>query len=341
MATYILVDTQNLFMRAKHAVGGKDLDMKLGMCLHVMFHSIKNVWKKFDSDHVVFCTEGRSWRKNFYEPYKQNRKTLQAQKTPKEQEDDAIFYEVYQDFLSFIDEYTNSTILRCPNAEADDMIALWIEQHPEDNHIIISTDSDFVQLLADNVIIYNGVTDTTFYHDHVENSKGQRVAFSVKNDGKIKVEKPDPDFEPDEDWIEWALFLKCIRGDKGDNIFSAYPGARMKGTKNKIGITEAFQDRKIGGFAYNNFMLQSWTDHEDQEWTVREAYQRNKELIDLREQPEEVVDECMEYIQEAKNRDHVSSVSIGFNFMKFCGKYDLANVSKFTQEFGQIFNSKL
>ena len=32
------------------------------------------------------------------------------------------------------------------------MIAMWIQQHPDDEHIIVSTDSDFYQLLAINVI---------------------------------------------------------------------------------------------------------------------------------------------------------------------------------------------
>ena len=30
----------------------------------------------------------------------------------------------------------------------------------------------------------------------------------------------------------YLLFEKCIRGDTSDNVFSAYPGVRKKGTKN-------------------------------------------------------------------------------------------------------------
>ena len=39
-----------------------------------------------------------------------------------------------------------------------------------------------------------------------------------------------------------------MRGDPSDNIFSAYPGVRTKGTKNKIGLTEAFEDRNSKGY---------------------------------------------------------------------------------------------
>ena len=56
---------------------------------------------------------------------------------------------------------------------------------------------------------------------------------------------------------------KCIRGDTSDNVFSAYPGARKKGSKNKVGMLEAFADKESKGFNWNNFMLQRWT---DQQW---------------------------------------------------------------------------
>jgi hypothetical protein len=57
--TYILVDSLNMFFRAKHVGGGRDIDMRVGMAMHIMFNSIKKVWKDFDGDHVVMCLEGR------------------------------------------------------------------------------------------------------------------------------------------------------------------------------------------------------------------------------------------------------------------------------------------
>ena len=33
-----------------------------------------------------------------------------------------------------------------------------------------------------------------------------------------------------------------MRGDSTDNVFSAYPGVRTKGTRNKVGLQEAFED---------------------------------------------------------------------------------------------------
>ena len=68
MATYVLVDTANTFFRARHVVRG-DIDTKVGMALHITLNSIKKAWTDFKADHVVFCLEGRSWRKDYYLPY--------------------------------------------------------------------------------------------------------------------------------------------------------------------------------------------------------------------------------------------------------------------------------
>ena len=65
--TYILVDTANTFFRARHVING-DADIKLGMALHITFNSIKKAWQDFNGSHVVFCLEGRSWRKDVYKP---------------------------------------------------------------------------------------------------------------------------------------------------------------------------------------------------------------------------------------------------------------------------------
>ena len=40
MINYIIVDTANMFFRAKHVVRGDSLDTKIGMCWHIMFSSI-------------------------------------------------------------------------------------------------------------------------------------------------------------------------------------------------------------------------------------------------------------------------------------------------------------
>ena len=67
--TYILVDTANTFFRARHVVRGS-LEDKVGMSLATVLGSVRKAWRDFKGDHVIFFLEGRSWRKDFYAPYK-------------------------------------------------------------------------------------------------------------------------------------------------------------------------------------------------------------------------------------------------------------------------------
>lgn len=325
MATYVLVDALNLFMRSKHSVRG-DIDMRVGMSLHILFASMRKAVRDFQGDHVVVCLEGRSWRKDFYKPYKANRQVVAAQRSQREIDDDKLFFEAFGDAIKFLTDRTNCSVLHCPRAEADDLIAIWTQTHPEDQHVIISSDSDFYQLLAPNVRQFNGVTNELITLEGVFNIAGKTPKPVI--DSKTGEQKR---FDP-----EYELFLKCIRGDTSDNIFSAYPGARLKGTKNKTGITEAFEDRHQGGYNYNNFMLQRWTDHEGQEHRVRDAYERNRTLVDLTQQPEEIRSLCTDVIREAVNKPRVSQV--GIHFMKFCAKWNLQKMSENPNDFAEFLN---
>ena len=326
MANYILVDSLNVFMRAKHVGGGRDINMRIGMAMHIMFNSIKKAWNDFDGDHVVFCLEGRSWRKDFYPPYKQNRKVVAAKRSVREVEDDELFFESFQACVDFLNDKTNCSVLRHPECEGDDMIATWIQQHPDDNHVIISTDSDFQQLLAPNVKQYDGVQEKIVALEGIINAKNGSPMTDKKTGEPLPA--PDP---------EWLLFEKCVRGDTSDNIFSAYPGARLKGTKNKTGIREAYEDRERGGYAYNNFMLQRWTDHEEQEHRVRDDFERNRKLIDLTMQPDHIRAGAREVVTEAVNKPRINNV--GIHFMKFCAAWDLQRMSKSPQDYADFLNA--
>jgi 5'-3' exonuclease len=326
MKTYILVDTANTFFRARHVVRG-DISEKVGMSLHVILNSVRKAWKDFDGSHVIFCLEGRSWRKDYYAPYKRNRQDARDALSPKDAEEDKIFWETFDDFKDYIHEKTNCTVLQHPQLEADDLIAGWIQSHPSDNHVVISTDGDFAQLIAPNVKQYNGVTGVTTTHEGYFDEKGKRV--KDKKTGQEK-EAPNP---------EWLLFEKCMRGDTSDNVFSAYPGVRTKGTKNKVGLTEAFEDRNSKGWAWNNMMLQRWTDHEGAEHRVLDDYSRNITLCDLTAQPENIKQLITDTIQaEIDKEKNISQV--GIRLIKFCATYDLVKVSEQAQSYSDPLNAR-
>jgi len=324
--SYILVDTANTFFRARHVVRG-DANEKVGMAMNIVLNSIKKAWKDFGGSHVVFCLEGRSWRKDHYAPYKRNRSDARAAHSPREAEEEKLFWETFDQFKDFVINKTNCTVLQNPQLEADDLIAGFIQAHPNDNHVIISTDGDFAQLIAPNVKQYNGVMEITTTHEGYFDAKGKPVV-----DKKTKQVKPAPD-------PQWLLFEKCMRGDTSDNIFSAYPGVREKGTKNKVGLREAFADRNTRGYNWNNMMLQRWSDHEGTEHRVLDDYNRNVVLCDLTAQPAEIKTVIEETIKTAITAEkHIPQV--GFRLLKFCAEYDLQRISDNVQSYAEPLNAR-
>ncbi len=324
--TYILVDTANTFFRARHVING-DADIKLGMAFHITLNSIRKAWQQFNGTHVIFCLEGRSWRKDFYAPYKAQRAEARAAHTEKEADEEKVFWEAFDTFKEFVTEKTNCTVLQNPQLEADDLIAGWIQSHPDDNHVIISTDTDFAQLVAPNVKQYNGVMETTITHEGYFDDKGKPIID--KKTGEPKA-APNP---------EWQLFEKCMRGDTSDNVFSAYPGVRTKGTSKKVGLLEAFEDRNTKGYNWNNLMLQRWSDHNGIEHRVLEDYERNRRLIDLNHQPDNIKQIIKETIDTATQADKNIS-QVGIRLIKFCNLYDLKKIADQAQSYAEPLNAR-
>lgn len=316
--THILVDTANMFFRARHVVRGDDLETKIGMSYHIIFASVAKAWRDFNGSHVVFCLEGRSWRKDFYPPYKANRAAQRAALTAKEQEEEQAFWNAFDEFNKFVIDKTNCTVLKHERCEADDFIARWIQTHPEQDHVIVSSDSDFYQLIAPNVRQYNGISKQLITDKGVFDDKGKPVI-----DKKTKEALPAPD-------PQWLLFEKCMRGDSSDNVFSAFPGVRTKGTKNRVGLQEAFADRNTKGYNWNNLMLQRWVDHDGVEHRVKDDYERNRHIIDLTQQPDDIKQLLDQTITDATKKEPHGQV--GLHFLKFCGKHDLVQISEKVNE---------
>ena len=323
---YALIDTANTFFRARHVASrNSDTWEKIGMALHLTLASVNMAVRKYGIDHVVFCLEGRSWRKEFYKPYKANRALDTKAMTEAEVEENKMFWETYEVFTTFLREKTNCSVLRHENAEADDIIARFIHMHPNDTHYIISSDTDFAQLISENVHQYNGVANQLIKLDGYYDDKGRLVIDKKTKEPKLLG---DPSF---------ILFEKCMRGDATDNVFSAYPGVRTKGSKNKVGLIEAYADRNKQGFNWNNLMLQRWVDHDGIEHRVKDDYERNRILIDLAAQPDDIKNMVDDRIKSSVRT--VSTPQVGVHFMKFCGKYELTKISENAETYAKWLNA--
>ena len=321
MKKYILVDINNLFSRAKFSVRASNPWDAIGMTLHITISSIKLLAKTFDTRNVIIIGERKSWRKDFDPTYKSNRTQTFNKKSDDEKDLEKAYFAALEEFLVFIDEKTNMPILRCDGMEGDDLIAFWVQSHPDDHHIIVSTDQDFRQLLSPinpTVWQFDGINNHIIKPDGFFDLKGKVVIDKKTKQPKV-VENP-----------EFFLFNKIIRGDIGDGVRSSYPGVRTNGSKNKIGIMEAYNNRQEKGWAWTNFFNQKWKDENGVEHIVKEEYEKNRILIDLSAQPEYIKNKGMEFIQQSKVPKTNKNVEIAFQ--RFAKQYELVDFEKNSRE---------
>lgn len=300
MSRFLLVDTANQFA-INSFVSVPDISLKISAAITLTLRNISEVTKKYDCTRVVFCMEGGSWRRDVYPEYKAHRRIKNSEASKKEKEEQEFFFSETDRFMNAVKTKTNAIVLRENKIEGDDFIARWIQTHPNDEHIILSNDSDFYQLISNNVRIYNPQHNYIISIDSVLDIEGnpafkektiteKKSNITIKKKKSYPIETPNPEYE---------LFKKIIRGDAGDNISSAYPRASEKGTKNKTGILEAFVDRKNKSYHWNSFMLHEWKKVKslDEDGTpitenvkVKDEFCINEQLIDLTKQPDNIKD---------------------------------------------------
>jgi hypothetical protein len=162
---------------------------------------------------------------------------------------------------------------------------------------------------------------------------GKIVSKTVEN----PVQPPVPEYE---------LFKKIIRGDPSDNIMGAYPGVKEHGSSKKPGIIQAFNDRKLKGYDWNQFMLSEWQklvgvdDNGDpimKKVKVLDEFKSNQKIIDLSEQPQEVKDQLTETIINAIQKPHVSSVGIWF--LQFTKKMELNTIASNPTDYAKMLSA--
>lgn len=184
MMKHLILDANNLLFRARHSCYRRNYDHVI---VHTFFRSLKPIVEKFSPDYVYFVLDGYPKKRMEMQPtYKGNRvyhdkDGFRAQKKKAE---------------SLIRECVPFVVARHPEAEADDVIAdLVLGLLPSaDEKIVVSSDTDFIQLCQDalNTYLYN----------------------------PIKKEFRDI---PDYPYAKW----KALRGDSADNI------AGLRGIGNK------------------------------------------------------------------------------------------------------------
>lgn len=219
---------------------------------------LNKIRSDYDINNIILCDEGgNNWRKRVYSEYKANRSI----------ETDLYFDDVNytkEKLHEFIQDYTNQKFISVNQLEADDLIAVYSQTYKDRDELIliVSTDRDFHQLL---------------------------VQENVRQFDPMKFEEKEHDFSD----IGFQLFLKCIRGDTGDNIGSAYPRVREKK------LREAWNEES----QYEMMNIMNVNRKEDG-LPVKDIYERNRQLIDLTQQPESLREEAKEGFESLQTSQH-------------------------------------
>lgn len=235
----LLVDVNNLVFALRHAKLPKTAATKQRFVKETLFvDSLASIFrhcKLLKAQSIVLMRDSPNiWRKDVYQDYKANH----TSSLDDPYHADAI---AAADMLvEFFEKYTSSWVFSYPRAEADDLIAVWCQKSDVEN-VILSSDKDFIQLLTSpRTMLYSPTQD----------------AFRTTEDAGF------------------SLFLKCIRGDSGDNVRSAYPRVRESVLK------KAWED--------DLEMLNLLETVRPDGVKVYDALSLNIQLIDLTAQPEKL-----------------------------------------------------
>ncbi len=295
MTRKLIIDASNILYRTFFAHIKEALDVNVGMCHHIALSTINKYFTNTKADDVILAFDDYSWRKAYTKnlskcvTYKKYKGTRRKDMSPSDKEKMEKFDSHIQEFVDLFRERTRVVVLHRKYLEADDLIAGYIQAHPEDEHILISSDKDFMQLLVrNNLKIIDPMTD---------------------KERTLEEHNNDPDF---------FMFEKCLRGDTGDNVMSSYP--RIRQTK----IEEAYRDALVRtNIMQNKFTVLVNDDDgvpQELEFTTQEVFDENVLLMDLTAQPDYIRDLIDETITDAiENRGKFNYME----FLRFCGKYEL------------------
>jgi 5'-3' exonuclease len=260
----LIVDALNLAFRWKHQ-GRTDF------CDDYV-RTVESLARSYDCSNIIIAADkgSSSYRKEISPEYKQNRKDKYADQTEEEK----------QAFLDFFEEYENSLealgdlfpVLRYDGVEADDLAAHLVKNRKRyglGDVWLISSDRDWDLLIDERVARFSYVTrkEVTLenWHEHYDVSREEYIS------------------------------LKCLTGDKGDNV-AGIPGI---GPKRAVDLIREYGDAMD---IYNSLPIDSRYKHIQALNDSGEQLLTNYQLMDL-----------LTYCDDAIGSDNVSDIERKFD----------------------------
>jgi hypothetical protein len=306
----MIFDTANILFRVAAAHGKYHTDgspeERAGLAMHMSLNSFNKMYKHHKPDEIAVIFEGaKNWRKEYTRSEACLSKKVYKANRVKDSSMEA-FFELMAAFEELVRSHSSFVCLSHPRLEGDDLFAGYVQKYTAqgDSVVGISGDKDFVQLLK-----HEGFT-------LIDPDSGKpRTLESVcgVNDARF------------------FMFEKAFRGDRGDNVFPAYPRVLKKR------LLKCLNDE----YELTKIMNEAWTfmDEETGEsvtYRVGDLFKENNLLMNLEAQPleiRELIDATLE--SAAANKGKFSH----FHFTKFCGKFGLKQIAENSTQFASLFSA--
>ena len=203
----LIVDALNLAFRWKHQ-GRTDFRYEYQ-------RTVQSLAKSYDCKNIIITADqgSSSYRKDISPEYKQNRKDKFAEQSEQEKMKFEEFISEYEATLELLQE--DCTLFRFRGVEADDIAAHLVKNRNKyglEYIWLISSDRDWDLLIQENV---------------------GRFSYVTRKEVTLENWKEHYDVSP-----EQYISLKCLTGDKGDNV----PGIPGIGPKRALGLIKEYGD---------------------------------------------------------------------------------------------------
>ncbi len=153
----ILIDYNQIALGALMVTLKRGQELSDDLVRHIVLNNIRYYRSRFSEKYseVVICCDNREyWRRSYFEHYKANRKKVRETSG----HDWNAIFTILNDIRDELREFFPYKVLDVVGAEADDIIATLVFNNPNDKHIIISSDKDFIQLHTHKVQQYSPLT---------------------------------------------------------------------------------------------------------------------------------------------------------------------------------------
>lgn len=305
----MVVDTANILFRVAAAHGKYNTsgtpEEQAGLAMHMALNTLNKYYKQFKPDQLAMTFEGaKNWRKD----YTRSSKCLSGKiyKANRVKDPSMVpFFELIAAFEQLARKHTTLVCLSNENLEGDDLFGGYVQRFTAvgDEVIGLSGDRDFAQLL-----------------------KLKNFTLINPDNGKPRLIKDLCDIDDP----EYFMFEKAIRGDKGDNVFPAFPRVQKKR------LMKAFSDE----YEFVKLMNETWTATDpdtgvEKQFRVGDLFEENMKLMNLECQP----DNIKQIIADTLDHELVNHGKFSFfHFQRFCGKFGLKQIAENSTNFVNMFS---